>query len=106
MESEEVAPYAHIIDLFLCGKLPNLNHARHVAVARILKHVPHGRELMHLGIQVTATRAGVPGKYSREVTDAEWEKVEPGLPDAEEFSGLLSRESSMPALRDADGRAR
>lgn len=58
-----------VLDLFLAGKLPGMNHARHIAVARILKNVPHGRELMHLGLQVTATRAGVPEKYDAVVTD-------------------------------------
>ncbi len=78
-----------IIDLFLSGKLQGFNHARHVAAARILKGMPHGKELMHLGIQVTATRGGMPEKYSREVTDAEWEKVPKGLPALEEFADVL-----------------
>jgi hypothetical protein len=87
--SSPVDAYAHIIDLFLCGKLPSFNHARHVAVARILNHLPHGRELMHLGIQVTATRAGMPQKYSREITDAQWALLEEGLPPLSAFEDAV-----------------
>ncbi len=75
-----------IIDLFLAGRLPRMNHARHIAVARILKNLPHGRALMHLGLQVTATRAGVPEKYDREVTDRYWDEIEGTLPDSEGFA--------------------
>ena len=64
-----------LIDLFLCGKVPDFNHAKHVQVAKLLKQRPHGRELMHLGLQITAIRKGVPEKYSREITDACWEAI-------------------------------
>ncbi|MBL8951537.1 MAG: hypothetical protein JNK82_12220, partial [Myxococcaceae bacterium] len=47
-----------VVDLFLAGRLPGLNHARHVAVAQLLREVPRGRELMHLGLQVTVNRLG------------------------------------------------
>ena len=86
--AKDVSAYERIIDLFLCGKLPGFNHARHQAVARILKHVPHGRELMHLGIQVTATRAEVPQKYDRALTDAEWDKLDDALPELAEFADV------------------
>jgi hypothetical protein len=87
-------PYEHVIDLFLSGKLPGFNHARHVAIGNVLKHVQHGRELMHLGLQVTAIRAGVPEKYSREVTDYYWERLEGTLPGPEAFSDVLGAENA------------
>jgi hypothetical protein len=52
-----------VIDTFLAGKLPNFTHERHVDVANILKHLPYGRELMHLGLQTMAHRHGIPEKY-------------------------------------------
>ncbi len=80
-----------VVDLFLAGRLPGMNHARHVAVARILKNggVPHGRELMHLGLQVTATREGVPEKYSAAVTDRCWTEIDGALPVRETFADVL-----------------
>jgi hypothetical protein len=79
-----------VVDLFLAGRLPNMNHARHIAVARILKNagVPHGRELMHLGLQVTAMRAGVPEKYSATVTDQCWNEIDALIPTRSEFAEL------------------
>lgn len=86
----DVERFHPIIDLFLAGRLPGFNHARHVAVARILKNVPNGRALMHLGIQATAIRAGVPGKYSKETTDTEWDRVDGTLPSPADFADVLS----------------
>ncbi len=82
-------PYATVVDLFLDGRLPRMSHRRHIAVARILKRWSHGRELMHLGLWVTAIRAGVPDKYSREITDRCWEAVDGPLPTPEEFADVL-----------------
>ena len=80
-----------VVDLFLAGRLPAFNHARHVAVARILKNggVARGRELMHLGLQITATRAGVPEKYSAEVTERCWAAIDGSLPRREDFRDVL-----------------
>jgi hypothetical protein len=77
-----------VVDLFLAGRLPRMNHARHLAVARILKNLPHGRALLHLGLQVTATRAGVPAKYDAAVTDRYWEALDSALPPHDAFSDL------------------
>lgn len=95
--------YEPVLTLFFAGRLPRLNHARHLAVAKILYHLPHGRELMHLGLQVTATRAGVPEKYSREVTDYYWGRLDGSLPDPAEFGDVINltrcghEQSSSPA---------
>ena len=95
-----------VVDLFLAGKLPGLNHARHVAVARILKNVPRGRELMHLGLQVTVTRAGVPEKYDAVVTDRYWAELDAVLPPREAFADLVLRGAHRRArLRAAAGSA-
>lgn len=85
----ELARLERVVDLFLAGRLPRMNHARHVAVANVLKHLPHGRALMHLGLQVTATRAGVPEKYSREVTDRCWDELDGALPGEDAFKDVL-----------------
>lgn len=77
-----------IVTLFLAGRLPRMNHARHVAVARILKTMAHGRELMHLGLQVTAIRHGVPDKYDRDVTDRYWAEID-GAPSLADFADVL-----------------
>ena len=82
-----VDDFEPILTLFFAGRLPNLNHARHQAVARILKTMPHGRALMHLGIQITAIRAGVPEKYSVEITDRCWDEVD-GAPSLSDFADL------------------
>ncbi len=85
----DLTAYEPIVTLFLAGRLPRLNHARHLAVANILFNLPHGRELMHLGIQVTAYRAGKPEKYSREVTDRYWDGLEGKLPPLADFADVL-----------------
>ncbi len=81
--------YERVLTLFFAGRLPGFNHARHLAVANILRHLPHGRELMHLGIQITATRAGVPEKYSREITDFYWDQMDGELPRLSEFADVF-----------------
>lgn len=83
--------YEFILTMFFAGRLPRFNHARHLAVANILYHLPHGRELMHLGLQITATRAGVPEKYSREVTDQYWEQIDGMLPDLADFADVVEQ---------------
>jgi hypothetical protein len=83
--------YEHVLTLFFSGRMPRFNHARHMAVANILRHLPHGRELMHLGLQVTATRAGAPEKYSREITDHYWDRLDGELPDLAEFADVTER---------------
>ncbi len=87
--------YESILRMFFAGRLPRFNHARHLAVANILHHVPHGRELMHLGLQITAIRAGVPEKYSPEVTDYYWNNIEGTLPDLAEFSDVFEKVNSL-----------
>ena len=96
-QSEITAPaqeieqrYEHILILFFAGRLPQFNHARHLAVANILRRLPNGRELMHLGLQITATRAGAPEKYSRKITDDYWEQLNDELPDLTEFADLFA----------------
>jgi len=80
--------YANVLTLFLSGQLPNFDHRRHVHVANILKHIPFGRELMHLGLQTMAYRHFVPDKYSAETTDFYWDQLDGTLPDPAEFSDL------------------
>jgi hypothetical protein len=77
-----------VVDLFLAGRLPKMNHARHVAIARILKNVPHGQKLMHLGLQATAIRAGAPEKYDAAVTDRYWAAIDTPPPDAFDFADV------------------
>lgn len=81
--------YEIVLRLFFAGRLPNFNHARHLAIANILFHLPNGRELMHLGIQITATRAGAPEKYSREITDQYWAELSGALPELSDFTDVL-----------------
>jgi hypothetical protein len=88
--TQDLARFERVIDLFLAGRLPRMNHARHKAVANVLHHLPHGRALMHLGLQVTATRGGVPEKYSREITDRCWDELDGSLPPLEAFADVLS----------------
>lgn len=90
---EKLAPYQPIIDLFLAGRLPRFDHKRHVAVGNILKNTPYGYELMHLGLQVTTYRLGVPEKYSKEITDFYWNKLSGELPMPTEFDDIFSSES-------------
>lgn len=80
--------YRNAIRLFLAGELPNFNHQRHVHVANILRHVPYGRELMHLGLQVMAYRNFIPDKYSAEITDRYWGQLDGTLPDPAVFDDL------------------
>jgi hypothetical protein len=81
--------YEHVLTLFFSGRLPGFNHARHIAVANILRHLPHGRELMHLGLQIMATRAGAAEKYSREITDHYWDQLNGELPNLAEFGDVF-----------------
>jgi hypothetical protein len=92
--------YERILTLFFAGRLPRLNHARHIAVANILRHLPHGRELMHLGLQITATRAGVPEKYRREITNYYWDRLDGTLPDLAEFADVLEGDAAALSLTD------
>jgi hypothetical protein len=93
MRAPEIeAYYERILTLFFAGRLPRFNHTRHIAVANILRHLPHGRELMHLGLQITATRAGAPEKYSREITDNYWRQLNDGLPELIEFADVFEEE--------------
>jgi len=92
-EQEVEKRYERILTLFFAGRLPRLNHARHIAVANILSRLPHGRELMHLGLQITATRAGVPEKYSREITDHYWDQLNGALPDLTEFADVFEADT-------------
>ena len=86
---ERLRDYDSIIDTFLAGRMPRMNHARHLAIANIFRHLPHGRELIHLGLQITATRAGKPEKYSKETTDFYWERLDGKLPALTEFDDVL-----------------
>ena len=94
--------YANVVTLFLSGQLPNFTHQRHVQVANILRHLPYGRELMHLGLQTMAYRHFVPDKYSKETTDFWWEKLDGTLPDPGLFDdlpgGASGREPSSRSL--------
>ena len=89
MEEKDLTPYEPIINIFLAGRMPGMSHARHLAIANILHHLPHGRELMHLGIQVTAIRAGVSEKYSREITDHCWDRLDGKLPPLAHFADAI-----------------
>ena len=80
--------YRNILTLFLSGQLPNFSHQRHVHVANILKHVPYGQELMHLGLQTMAYRHFVPDKYNAELTDYYWAQLDGTLPDPATFDDV------------------
>jgi len=80
--------YRNVITLFLSGQMPNFTHERHVHVANILRHLPYGRELMHLGLQTMTYRQFVVGKYSAEITDREWDKLDGTLPEPAVFADL------------------
>lgn len=87
MSPQEIERYYEgVLTQFFAGRLPGFNHARHLAIANILFHLPHGRTLMHLGLQITATRAGVPEKYSQTITDAYWEQIDGQLPALSTFA--------------------
>ncbi len=90
MSDEDLTCYEPIITLFLAGRLPGMNHARHLAVASVVCRLPNGRRLVHLGIQVTAIRAGVPEKYSREVTDHYLDHLDGRLPSLDDFADVLA----------------
>ncbi len=80
--------YRNVLRYFLSGEMPNFDHARHVHVANILKHLPYGRELMHLGLQTMAYRHFVPDKYSAEITDRYWDLLDGSLPEPSLFDDL------------------
>jgi hypothetical protein len=80
--------YRNVITFFLAGQMPNFNHQRHVHVANILRHLPYGRELMHLGLQTMTYRQFVVGKYSAEITDRYWDQLDGVLPDPSELADL------------------
>ena len=80
-----------IVTLFLAGRLPRMSHARHLAVARILRRMKDGQALMHLGLQVTALRAGVPEKYDRAVTDRYWAALDDAPPLLDDFTDVLPK---------------
>jgi len=80
--------YRNVINLFLAGQLPNFNHQRHIDVANIPRHLPYGRELMHLGLQTMTYRQFVVGKYSPEITDSYWDQLDGTLPDPAAFADL------------------
>jgi len=80
--------YRNVIRLFLAGELPDFDHQRHVDVANILHNLTYGRELMHLGLQTMAFRNLIPDKYSREITDFYWDRLDGVLPDPARFADL------------------
>lgn len=80
--------YKNVITFFLSGQMPNFSHQRHVHVANILKHIPYGRELMHLGLQTMTYRQFVVGKYSAEITDRYWDELDGTLPEPSLFDDL------------------
>ena len=80
--------YMNVLTLFLSGQLPNFTHQRHIHVAKIIKHLPYGRELMHLGLQTMAYRHYIPDKYSAEITDRYWDQLDGTLPDPSAFDDL------------------
>ena len=80
--------FRHVIRLFLAGEMPNFNHQRHVHVANIMWHLPYGKELMHLGLQTMAYRNFVPDKYSAEITNIWWEKLDGTLPTEADFADI------------------
>lgn len=87
--------YANVVRLFLAGELPNFTHERHVHVANILRRIPYGRQLMHLGLQTMAYRHFVPDKYSAEITDRNWDRLDGTLPDVALFADLAGGASGV-----------
>ena len=85
--------FRNVIRLFLAGELPNFNHQRHVQVANIMHHLPYGRELMHLGLQTMAYRNFVPDKYSAEITDMWWDRLDGTLPTEDDFADVIQTNS-------------
>src|SRR6187549_2951481 len=92
--------YRNVITLFLSGQMPNFTHQRHVHVANILKHIPYGQELMHLGLQTMTYRQFVVGKYSREITDQYWDQLDGTLPDPADFADLPGGASGLASTQD------
>jgi len=86
---DDLQRYTPVIDRFLCGTMPRMNHARHLDIANILVRLPHGRALVHLGLQITAIRAGVPEKYSQAMTDRYLDELDGQLPPLERFADIL-----------------
>lgn len=84
----ELARYDAIVDRFLTGRMRGMNHARHLALANILIHHPHGRALVHLGLQITAIRQGVPDKYDRAITDRYLDELDGTLPPLDAFDDV------------------
>jgi hypothetical protein len=80
--------YRNVITLFLSGQLTAFTHVRHTHVANILRHLPYGRELMHLGLQVMAHRHLIPDKYRADITDRCWDELDGTLPDPAAFADL------------------
>ena len=80
--------YRNAIDTFLAGRMPHFSHERHVHMVNILRHLPYGRELMHLGLQTMAYRHFIPDKYSAEITDRYWDQLDGTLPDPAAFDDL------------------
>lgn len=72
----------------MSGQLPTFTHERHIHVANILRHLPYGRELMHLGLQTMAHRNFVPDKYDLAITDRYWDQLDGTLPDPNLFDHL------------------
>ncbi len=72
----------------MSGQLPTFTHERHIHVANILRHLPYGRELMHLGLQTMAYRNFVPDKYDLAITDRYWDQLDGTLPDPNLFDDL------------------
>ena len=91
--------YRNVLTLFLCGQLPAFDHERHAQVANILHHLPYGRELMHLGLQTMAYRHFVPDKYSAEITDSWWDRLDGTLPDPSAFADLPGGADGTPPTR-------
>jgi hypothetical protein len=80
--------YRNVLTLFLSGQMPNFSHQRHVHVANILRHIPYGRELMHVGLQTMTYRQFRVGKYDAALTDRYWDQLDGTLPDPAEFDDL------------------
>lgn len=97
--------YANVIRLFLAGELSNFTHERHVHVANVLRHIPYGRQLMHLGLQTMAHRHYIPDKYSAAITDRNWDRLDGTLPDPAQFAdlpgGASGREAAAPSCQES-----
>ncbi|CAA9555816.1 MAG: hypothetical protein AVDCRST_MAG33-1279 [uncultured Thermomicrobiales bacterium] len=97
--------YANVIRLFLAGELPGFTHQRHIHVANVLRHIPYGRQLMHLGLQTMAHRHYIPDKYSAEITDRNWDRLDGTLPDPALFAdlpgGANGRDEAVPSCQAA-----